>query len=333
MSLEDLRALAEAEEVDAGVVDQKAEEEPEEVEGGEPEADSEESEVDQDTDEASEEYELELDGEPEPGQQKPTPEEAILHKLTKQRKKRQQAESENDALKARLAELEARLNGQPVQQAQATPKEIQYPGIPVLYGKYKGQELNDEASYQRAFQDWWSECRRIDEHNANRGKQESQYRQQIEDKTRKLAERVGKFATQYNMKDDYVVDAVQRATEEIDGSTGIEGSFAHLLDAVGEGGEKAAIYVGSKPDELERVKGLLAEDPTGLKAIAHLTRIATRKPAQRKTSKAPEPDQPLRGDGGTASARKLQAQYDKESDPMKLMRLRKKARELGVKLQ
>lgn len=320
MSLDELRAQAEAEEAKATEV--------EGTEAEELESEAEEPEDDDGADE-SDDIELELDGEPEPDQQKPTPEEAILHKLTKERKKRQQAKSENDELKAKIAALEARLNGQPVQPQRSEVPQVELPPFPDLYD----EGINgDRAKFDHAIKQWWAKSRDAEQAVNQRSQSENQYRQQIEDKTRRLAERVGKFAVQHRMKDDYVVGAVQRATEEIDGAAGIDGAFAHLLDAVGEGSEKAAIYVGSKPDELERVKNLLAEDNTGLKAISYLTRIATRKPAQRKTSSAPEPDQPLRGDGSTASARKLQSQYDKESDPHKLLALRKKARELGVKL-
>lgn len=342
MSLEDLRAQVEAEEKKAAEQPEteeeatKDEEVPEEPEESEEESEDPEAEEP----EESEDFELDLGGEPEPGQHKPKPEEAILHKLTKQRKKRQEAETERDDLRRELEEIKAQLRGgQQQPQAtshQAVPK-AEYPSVPVLYGEYKGKTLDDDTSYQKAFQDWWAECRRIDEQNSQQGRQQEEQKRRIEEMTHRAAERVSKFASEHKYKPDYVADALMTATDEIDAATNIEGSFAYLMDCVGEGSEKAALYVGTKPEARATLKRMLSEDPSGGKAIAYMTRLATKQPKHRNAiSKAPEPDQPLRGDGSSKSARKLQEEYDKastKSDLATMRSLKRKAEELGVNLK
>ena len=88
---------------------------------------------------------------------------------------------------------------------------------------------------------------------------------------------------------------------------------------------------------MSQIKGLLKDDPNGFKAISHMTRLAEKlKPKHSKrVSSAPDPDQPLKGDGSTAQSRKLQEQYDKASETTNFERMReikRKAEKLGVKL-
>ncbi len=87
---------------------------------------------------------------------------------------------------------------------------------------------------------------------------------------------------------------------------------------------------------MSQVKGMLEEDPSGLKAIAHMTRMTEKlKPKHsKKLSGAPEPDQPVQGDSakGSASAKKVQKMWDDAKTPQDMLKARQKARELGVKL-
>jgi len=123
-----------------------------------------------------------------------------------------------------------------------------------------------------------------------------------------------------------------------DRATGIDGALAFLLDSVGEGGERVAYHIGRNASAMSKIKGLLQKDPQGFKAIAEMTRMAgSLKPKHSKRiSKAPEPDQPLKGDGAPASSRKLQEMYDKASSKsdLKAMREAKRlAEQRGVKLK
>lgn len=332
MSLEDLRRQAEAEEAAFEEVEQPEEEEAEEAEGDEPEVGAEESETEQGTEEASDDFELELDGEPEPGQQKPSPEEALVYKLTKQKQKTREYKSELEELKAEIAALKS---GQVAPQAQAKPQqqEEKYPPVPLLYEN----GIDTPEQYQKAYQKWVSDCKAVDQRNAQRSETENQFKRRTEEVTRKLAERVGKFAVEHKIKDERVIGAIERATSEIDGATKIEGSLAYLLDAVGDGSERVAYYIGTNDTAMNKVKGLLQEDPTGLRASAYMARLVGQlKPNQRtKTSKAPPPDQPVKGDASSTGsiAKRLQSEWDKAEKREEMVKIRKKAREAGVKLR
>lgn len=337
MSLEDLKAQAEAEEtqeVETDEVESQDESEPEEPETEEGSSEEDET-PEEETEEESEDFELELDGEPEPGQHKPSPEEAILHKLTKQRKKRQEAETERDELRRELEEIKAQLRGGYSPKPQAKQEDdLQLPSFPQM----EDQGIDyDRDKYDQAVKKWFVDVEKAKSNHSARDQQKREHEQRIEDMTRRAAERVSKFAAEHKYKPDYVANALTTATDEIDAATKIDGSFAYLMDCVGEGSEKAALYVGTNAAARESLKRLLAEDTSGGKAIAYMARLASKQPKLRNAiSKAPEPDQPLRGDGSSKSARKLQEEYDKASSKSDLAAMRaakRKAEELGVNLK
>lgn len=330
MSLEELRAKAESEEEVTEEVTPEVEEEdeptPEEEEGSSTDAAEDEPEP-----EPSEDFELELDGEPEPGQQKPNAEQALVHKLTKQRKRRQEAETEAEKLRRELDELKARISGgqQPSQPAQQQPQ-----GTPKFPDYYAPGIDGDPEKYDRAVKQFLADMESHKHSESQRNSQQEEYQRQIEEKTLSLATRAAAFGKEHKISNDRLVSAIERATGEIDSAAKVDGALAHLLDSVGDGGERVAYYIGTNDNAMSKVKELLSGDPSGLKAIAHMTRLAYQlKPKHAKRiSAAPSPDEPLKGDGSPASAKRLQEQYDKATEPGELLKLRQKARELGVKL-
>ena len=330
MSLEELRAQAEAEDTEIETVTEPeptGEQESDEAEEGNSEAEGKEAEAEEESDD----FELELDGEPEPGQQKHNPVESVVHKLTKERKKRQAAQSEADDLRAKVEALEARLaSGSPAPRPQSQPA-TQVPKFPDMYDK--GID-GDRQKYDAAVKKYFTDVEQAKAQQSQQTEQQRKAQQELDDKRLKLAEAAAKFAQDNRIKGDRVVDAVQKAYDAIDQSTGIDGALVHMLASVGEGSERVAYYLGTNDTAMTAIKSKLESDPTGFAAIAEMARMATKlKPkGNRKISSAPEPDEPIKGDGSSASAKALQDKYDKESDPQKLMALRKKAREMGVKL-
>lgn len=335
MSLEDLKAQAEAEEENTEEQEPETQDEPEQEEAEDAEAEegsSEEEEGDETEDEPSDDFELELDGEPEPGQQKPSPEDALVYKLTKQKAKAKEYKSELEELKAELAALKSGTSQPQAQQRPQQPAQ-HYPPVPVLYE----DGIDTKEQYTQAYQRWMADCKAIDQRNAQADQQKSEYKRQMEDMTHNLAKRLGKFASEHKIKDDRVISAAEKATSEIDEATKIEGSLAYLLDSVGDGGERVAYYIGTNEGAMAKVKELLQADSTGLKAVAHMTKLAAQlKPKHSiRTSKAPAPDRPVKGDGSSVGsiAKKLQAEWDKATKREDLMNVRRKAREAGVKLR
>lgn len=337
MSLEDLRAQAEeVEEVqEAGQPEDELEtEQPEDPEveseeGGEPESAEE-----------SDDFELELEGEPEPDQQKYDPVEVLRHKLSRERKKKRQAREEADekvkALEEQVKQLTQMLQGghQP-QQPAPQARNAAEPVFPDLYDDgINGDRQKYDAAVKRYFADMQSYQKRHQEAE----QAQNQNREQFESMTKQLAERAAKFASENKVKVDVVADALDKATSEIDQATGIDGALAFLLDSVGDGSERVAYYIGTNANAMGKVKALLQQDPKGFKAIAEMTRMVERlKPKHSKRiSKAPEPDQSLKGDGSTASAKQLQQMYDKaseKSDMAKMREIKRQAEKVGVALK
>ena len=324
MSLEDLRKQAEEEE--ANEADSEVEETEEEVE--EAETDDAEGTDTEEPEEESDDFELAVDGEPEPDQQKPSAEEALIHKLTKQRKRAKEAETEVEALKRELEELKQQVT-QP-KQPTVTAAE---PRIPDLYDK--GIE-GDREKFNAAMKQWYVDMNAYQNRHAKADQAQADQKQRIESMTKQLATRAAKFATENRVKVDRVADALNTATAEIDAVTGIDGALAYLLDSVGDGSERVAYYIGTNESARSQLKQMLKDEPSGLKAISYMTRLVEKlKPKNTKQiSKAPEPDTPLKGDkSSSVTAKRLQEAYDKESDFEKLREIRRKAAAIGVELK
>lgn len=325
MSLEELRAQAADEE---NAITEEVET-PEEEIAEEPEVEPDKGE----TEGESEDFELELEGEPDTTQQKPSAEEALIHKLTKQKKRAQSAESKADeaeskaeALQKRLDELEARLSQPQRQPSAAMPK------MPVLYEN----GVDTVEKYDQAVKQWWADMKAYDTRHSEADNAQEKYKADVRARTEALAKKAAAFSKEHKVNVDRVADAIEKATSEIDTVAGIDGAMAYLLDSVGDGSERVAYYIGTNEGALSQVKGILKDDPNGLKAIAHMTRLAEKlKPkSKRLISAAPDPDQPVKGDASSSpSAQKLQDMWDKETDLGKLKEIRKQARELGVSLK
>jgi hypothetical protein len=111
-----------------------------------------------------------------------------------------------------------------------------------------------------------------------------------------------------------------------------------IISAVGPGSEKAVMILGSRPAELAKVQQLLAEDPTGLRVVSHLTRLASKATVRKKTiSDAPRATRSPQGDGQQVAAaagpyEKRLAKADKTGDVQAMVKIRREARQAGVKL-
>lgn len=336
MSLEDLRAQAEEVEETKEAEQPEDELEPEQPE--EPEAEPEEGAEPEEAEE-SDDFELELEGEPEPDQQKYDPVEVLQHKLSRERKKKQAARSEVDELKDQVKQLTQMLQGgqQPYQPQQPAPQ-ARSAAEPVFPDMYDDGINGDRQKYDAAVKKYFADMQSYQARHQEAERAQNQNREQFESMTKQLAERAAKFASENKVKVDVVADALDKATSEIDQATGIDGALAFLLDSVGDGSERVAYYIGTNANAMGKVKALLQQDPKGFKAIAEMTRMVERlKPKHSKRiSKAPEPDQSLKGDGSTASAKQLQQMYDKaseKSDMAKMREIKRQAEKIGVALK
>lgn len=287
--------------------------------------------------EESEDFELELEGEPEPDQQKYDPVQVLQHKLSRERKKKREAKTEVDDLRDQVSKLTQMLQGGQQAQSQQAPQ-TRSAAEPVFPDLYDQGIDGDRQKYDSAVKRYFADINAYQSRHNEAEQVQSKNRERMENMTKSLATRAAKFSKEHNVSVDRVADALDKATSEVDEATGIDGALAYLLDSVGDGGERVAYYIGTNGTAMSQLKGLLRDDPQGFKAISHMTRLAEKlKPKHSKRiSKAPEPDQPIKGDGAPASSRKLQEMYDKastKSDIKGMREAKRLAEQRGVKLK
>ena len=111
-----------------------------------------------------------------------------------------------------------------------------------------------------------------------------------------------------------------------------------IISRMGEGSEKVMYYLGQNPAALEKLKGALSQDPSGLKAAVFLGRLQSDVGAPKKrTSNAPPPAARIQGDavvGETANAKALRKKYTdahKKGDSQAAYMIRKEARQSKIK--
>ena len=111
-----------------------------------------------------------------------------------------------------------------------------------------------------------------------------------------------------------------------------------LINAVGDGSEKAMYLLGTRPAQLQRLQQVLADDPTGLSAVNFIARMINKVTVTKKTiSGAPAVTRsPNGGQGQLDSAavgfnKRLDA-AEKAGSVQKMVAIRREARKAGVKL-
>ena len=106
-----------------------------------------------------------------------------------------------------------------------------------------------------------------------------------------------------------------------------------LIDAVGEGSEKAIMVLGTNPREFGEFESRLRGDPSGTKAVAYLGKLAERtRVTKRKRSESPKPTRtPAGGSSGVNAAERKLEKAEKSGNTQAIFRatreLRKAKRE------
>lgn len=292
------------------------------------------------------EFELIING----GEEEPEPEpeydtKAILHKLGKQRKRAQSAESENEELRKRLEMLESRMTAPQQQQPQA-PQQPQFEygsPAPVPPDKYSSDINGDDQKYAQAYSQYMRNWRDWEQAQTAPKRQDQQQQDKLKEMNQRNAEALAEDAKtlikEKKVKQDVLVDAIQSVSEKIDGIVSQEGAFNTLAASLVTGGGARLAYALNNPKNaayLNKLTKIIEEDPSGLKAASYATDLVNKMSGMggKKISNAPDPDEPVRGDGKVESTRAadLQAKYDKATDFKEVSKLRKQAKELGITL-
>ena len=149
-------------------------------------------------------------------------------------------------------------------------------------------------------------------------------------------ERAEKLVTEANINPEVFRQAdvnVKKAIDELQPDRG-EIIFNHLVNVVGEGSEKAMLYIGRNAKALKEFTGALKDDASGLTAVYQLGQIVERiKNSQAKTSRAPKPATNLKTGGGSASAATLKKKYQeahKKGEAGTAYKFKKEAKAQGI---
>jgi hypothetical protein len=110
-----------------------------------------------------------------------------------------------------------------------------------------------------------------------------------------------------------------------------------IIASVGAGSEKALMLIGSNPTKLAEVQQMLTDDPTGLRVVSHLARLAATSTVRKKAiSDAPRATRsPTGGLAVSAEAgpyNKRLAKAEKSGDVQGMVEIRREARKAGVTL-
>lgn len=253
---------------------------------------------------------------------------AAKQKLRAKLEKRHQAETE--ALRVENERLKQQLNGGAVAPAALPPRPTE-----AQYGY-------DPDKYAQALAEW--EDKRI-EHRISASQQKAQVQQRMTEAQRQLSqaedehyERAAKLVSQHSIAPEAYKAADEKVRDTLERLRPGEGELiaAQLINVIGEGSEKLFYWLGKNPEALSKLESELIRDPSGVKAVAYLSRKAAEftLPAKRTTS-APTPPTEVNGDGSKlpASAKSLQTAYKaahKEGNNQKAFDLKRKARAAGV---
>ena len=151
-------------------------------------------------------------------------------------------------------------------------------------------------------------------------------------------ERAAKLIEQGLITEDKYAAADKRFRQELDSVTGAGDVIAdNIIARLGEGSEKVITHLGVNQNAMQKLKGMLVDDPTGLTAAVYLGQLNAQfnSPSANKLSKAPKPDGGLKGDKGgvsTVSSAILKQYKDahKSGDIAKAIQIKLKAKQNGT---
>lgn len=150
--------------------------------------------------------------------------------------------------------------------------------------------------------------------------------------------RAEKLVTQHGINPDVYRDADDKVRSTLERIRPGEGEIiaAQLINVIGEGSEKLFYWLGRNPDALAVMESHLVRDPSGVQAVAYLSRKAAELslPAK-KTTNAPKPPTQIGGDGSSMPARikalkEAHARAHSKGDVQAAWELRRQARAAGV---
>lgn len=259
-------------------------------------------------------------------QQEPEPEKKPVNiPLSRLKRERKKVEKRDEQIEELKQKIEAMSAGNPT--SSTAPS-----NMPDRY------EYDDEESYQKDSKAYMDSLldKKLKEAEQQRIAQRhiEEQNQRFERARDEHTQRAEKLISENNIAPEAYVKAEEDFITGVNDVTGSGDTISTaLIEALGEGSEKVVYYLGRNKNKLSELKGIMASDPTGLKAVAYLGRLQSQltKPVKR-VSKAPAPAKHASGDAtGSSNADALKRKYkaahknNKGGDAFKIKREAKKA--------
>ena len=212
--------------------------------------------------------------------------------LAKLRSSRREARSENEDLKARIAELEARTNPQSQHQAHTTQ-----PQVTAFPDRY---DHDTDEQFQAAVQSYIANQVSATQQQGQQTAAQQQAQQVIDESMGGHYKRAGDLVQKLKVE----VSDYEQAEQAVRQSLG-DLAYEQLVDSVGDGSEKLTYHWGKNPAKLQQAAAELQAEinRTGgaFKFVAQSARLADSIQMQSKTrqiSQAPAADPGLPSSGG-----------------------------------
>lgn len=232
---------------------------------------------------------------------------------------------ENLKLKARIDELEKKVNP-------AEKEEVKLPTRPKL------SDFESDEDFDKAMDDYETKKLAIAAENIRKeevdGLKLQKVRERIKGAVDAHYDRATSLIEKHGINPDVYVTATESFKEAVQEVIPTDGVFEALIDVMGEGSEKTIFAIGRNKTKLSVLKDKLRDGTQGLTAAFFLgAETARLNPAKSKTSQAPKPGSQLKGDGAPVEAKSLKKQFDaatKAGNAQERYNIKKLARRSGV---
>lgn len=315
MSLDELKAQNEAEEEAAQAAEPEAveeflEDEPDNIDGEEPEIESGEPE-----DESTEAIEPWMQSDEEEQSENVVPETELWRIRKKLKAKSRKAIEEKDE---ELAQLRAEIDA--LKQTKSTP-ETQKIATRPKYSDYLSDEEYEQAMDAYESQRSQSLLEQLSQQSVKTEQQRQQELQSrraqelVEKQVTAHYERAGKMLQKHNIKPEVYESAetdFRNSLESVIPNLGNDVAD-QLISRLGEGSEKVIFAVGRQKAKQDQLKASLMSDPSGIEAAILLGEMKAefKNSSSKKISRAPKPAPKVSGDANVSSSEKaLKRKYD-----------------------
>jgi hypothetical protein len=246
------------------------------------------------------------------------------HIKKKEKYKGRIAEKDDEIIKLR-AELED------VKKAKAIPS------VPLEMPKKS--DFDDEDEFYVALEKYRDQKDSLRSEGTSRQAEAKEAQRKTQEAVESHYDRVDKLVEEFTISPEVVQKADQAVREAVDAVTSkmpnvkADAVVDHLISTLGEGSERAMLYVGRSQKRLAELQSRLLNDPTGMSAAVYMGEM--KRDAQgtrKKTSTAPAPAAQVKS-GSATSEKGFKRKYDeahKKRNTQAAFNIKREAKAAGV---